>query len=164
MKSARGNVPTPTRWGLYTAGREFRVAEETLASKLNEASEHPGEDGCYTTAQITKVLWDSLLAEKFKKLKAETAKVELENAILRGEYVAKAELQNRLGQIADGILQIIKASGLAKEAQDDLQWQIASIPVVVKDAAKGRGFLNGQSTEKKKRGRPRKNPAPETEG
>lgn len=157
LQAIRGNLPSAAfRWRLTAAGKEFSVTEPTLGTKVNQAAEHPGADGCYTTAQMTRVIYGDLWAERYNKLKAETAKSELETVILKGDFVHRLELQHVLGQIADGILQIVKSTGLSKEAQDDIRRQISSIPVVIKAAGKGQALASTNGAEEKRRGRPPK--------
>lgn len=63
LQAIRGNLPsTACRWTSTAAAKEFSITEPTLGTKLNQAKEYPGADGCYTTGQMTRVIYGDLWA------------------------------------------------------------------------------------------------------
>ena len=134
------------KWTLRRASAEFGVSVPTLVGKLNEAGDTADENKTFSTRSLVTALYGDVHRERLAKLKAEREQVELENAIMRGDYLSRVELENSFGQIANGIIPIIKASSLTQEQQVDLRRQISSIPVVI------RGVARAQSRVSRNRG------------
>jgi hypothetical protein len=126
----------PIKWSLRRASTEFGVSVPTLVGKLNEVGETADENKTFSTRSIVAALFGDIHRERLAKLKVEREQVELENAILRGEYLRRAELESMFGQISAAILQIIKASKLTRQEQDDLRRQLSSIAVRIEDTAR----------------------------
>ena len=138
MRVEQSNVPASgLRWSLSAASREFPHSDMTIASRLRDIGELPDSGGLWTTKQIFAALTGGdLPSERRKQIRAATAKTEVETSILKGDYVSRIELENVLGQVADGILQIVKASKLSLEEQNDLRRQLAGIPVLIRNVAR----------------------------
>ena len=168
MRVEHSNVQSPLRWSLLAASREFPHSDVTIASRLADLGEQPDADGLWTTQQLYGALIGGALpAERLKKLRAETAKTELETAILRGDYLNRRELENVFAQITDGVLQIIKTSKLTLEEQNDLRRQLSSIPVVIRHAARSqtrhsRNATNGNGSRPARARSKRKSPRGKT--
>jgi hypothetical protein len=88
----------PIKWTLRRASAEFGVSVPTLVGKLNEAGETADESKTFSTRGIVTALYGDVHRERFAKLKAEREQVELENAIMRGDFVARVELENVFAQ------------------------------------------------------------------
>jgi len=157
MKGApppRGNVPkTSLRWSLDSAARELAMSPNTLQKVLNQASVTPGEDGCFSTAQLLSGVYGRMYEEKLKVQQQLARRYELANKITEGEFLNRVELEKSLGQLAAEMVFIIETSNLSREAQDDLRVTLASIPVEIAGVAKSqtkslRRSKNGKKPEK----------------
>jgi hypothetical protein len=92
-------------------------------------------------------------------LQAETAKTELETGILRGDFIARQELERVFGEVANAIKTIVRSSRLSRIEQDDFLRALSSIKVVVKNTASrqsqppahGRNGANEPEPKKRKR-------------
>lgn len=159
------NVPqAPLKWSIRRAAAEFKISIPTLIGKLNAVEEKPDADKTFATAQIVRALFGDLHALRLRKAGEEGDKVALANQITRGEFLSRRDLEAAFLQIALGVKEVVRGSGLSQEAQMDVMRQIASIPVAIRDRATARartrdhgenGNGNG-SSEKRKRGRPKK--------
>jgi phage terminase Nu1 subunit (DNA packaging protein) len=81
----------PIRWSLSHAGAEFSIDPKTLSKRLIGASIAPGNDGCYSTAQIAAVMFGDLGAARLRKMEAEAQSAELEAKRKAGEVVFRDE-------------------------------------------------------------------------
>ena len=121
----------------------------TLAARLRDAGEHP-EAGCWQTKQIVSVLFGNLHAQKLRKTTEEADSVALKNAILRGEFLNRLDLENIFERVAERIKEVIKRSALSAEDKDDLFRAISGIKVGIGDlAARGRRAKNGSGDHPK---------------
>jgi hypothetical protein len=77
-----------------------------------------------------------------------TRSYELDNQITESRVLDKAALMAGLSQISDAMVSIISTSGLSREAKEDLQRELAGIPIVLDDVATRQSKLprnqNGQ--------------------
>jgi hypothetical protein len=150
------------RFSLFKAAREFGTAETTLGNRLGEIGEVAGPDECFSTRQILKALYGEIYQERLRKIKEEADGFALRNAADRGELIGRRELEAAFLQVALGIKEVIRGSGLTQEAQADVLRQISTIPILIKDQATGRarardhGENGNGSSQGNKKGRPRK--------
>jgi hypothetical protein len=101
---SRSNVSEePLRWSVERAAREFGLSVGTLRKALNKNSARPGEDGCYSTQEITAALFGELHLEKIRTQRALARKLELENAITTASVLNRAELEKGFAQLADAL-------------------------------------------------------------
>src|SRR5215469_18151050 len=134
---ANSNVPSvPLRWSVARAGAEFDIAQQTLERKLRDAQVYPDAGGCYSTKQITEGIFGSLFRERLRRITEEADKVAIANQVARGELLNRAELTRAMAQVADAIVSVIRNSGLSRFDQEQIQKNLAGIPLVIKDVAR----------------------------
>jgi hypothetical protein len=139
----KSNLPqdVPLRWNLRKAAVELSTTVDTLKKSLNQVSESPDRDGLYATTQLVKARYGELYQEKLRVQRETADRIALENRITRAEVVDKAELMKGLSALADAMIHIISTSGLSREAQEDLQRELASIPIILETASQRRTRL-----------------------
>jgi hypothetical protein len=152
-RATKSNIGTePLRWNFDAMAREFNFSIPTLRAALAKNSAGPGEDGCFSTQQICDALYGALHLEKIRTQRATTERITLENQITRAEVLNRAELMKGFSAVADAMVSIITRSALSREEKEDLQRELAGIPIVVEGVAKRQSKLarngNGQKPEK----------------
>jgi hypothetical protein len=139
------------KWFCDRAAIEFSLASHTLRKALAKNSAAPDADGLYTTAQIVAAIYGSMHIEKLATQRELRRKLELENAITTATVLDRSALMKGFAQVADAMTFIISTSGLSREAQEDLQRQLATIPLVCDNVARSQTKLrlskNGQKPE-----------------
>jgi hypothetical protein len=136
-RQTKSNIGTePLRWNLDAMSREFNFSIPMLRGALAKNNAVAGEDGCFSTQQICDSLYGALHLEKLRTQRATTERIELENRITKGQVLDKVELMKGFAGIADAMVSIISTSGLSREAQEDLQRELASIPLTINDVAR----------------------------
>jgi hypothetical protein len=172
-KRGIGNVPdgVPLAWSIDKASREFGRTEYSIRKLLKDAQERPDAENCFTTGQLTKVLYGSLHEQRLKKIAEEVVRLEFENAVDRSEYLNRDDLESGLAQLIGAIVSIIRNSNLDREAQNDVLNQLSGMRYVLTDVASRQNRLRsqgGNGAEPEKRpGRKKKRssaPAPEPAG
>jgi uncharacterized iron-regulated protein len=156
---ADSNIPnTPLRWSVAAAGREFDLAQSTLERKLRDAQVFPDAGGAYTTKGIAQAIYGSLFAERLRRITEEADKVALANQVTRGELLNRRELESMMAGVAEAIVSVIGNSGLSRQDQAQIQKNLSSIPVIIRDVARRQDKRPqaGATGEAKKRGRPKK--------
>jgi len=134
---ADSNIPnTPSRWSVAAAGREFDFAQATLERKIRDAGETPDAGGAYTTKAIARAIYGSLFAERLRRVTEEADRVALANAVSRGELLPRGEPARTFAEVVDAIVCVIRNSGLSRFDQEQIQKNLASIPLIIEDAAR----------------------------
>jgi hypothetical protein len=129
------SIPSPLKWDLKAAGREFGLTVDTLRRKLNAAKQTPAADGTWTTAQIVAALYGDIHGQRLRKTAAEATNWELKNSVLTGESLPRALLTSALTEIFIVIRQLIEGSSMTTPEKRDLLNTIATWPVAVKNVA-----------------------------
>jgi hypothetical protein len=149
----RGNIPRkPLRWSIDAAAPEFMMSVNTLRKLLNQASVAPGEDGCYSTAQLLSAIYGRMHEEKLRTQEQLTKKYELANRTAEGNLLDRAALMQGFSQLADALSNVVMADqNLTRESKEDFLRNLASWPVIVDNVAarqsKLRRSKNGQTPE-----------------
>jgi hypothetical protein len=109
---SRSNVPqnVALRWNIEKAAVEFGMTSVMLSRALAQVSTVPGEDGCYSTAQICEALYGVMHQEKIAPQKKLTKRYRLDNEITEGNVLNRAELAKGFAAIADAISSRIMAA------------------------------------------------------
>jgi len=127
------------------------MSAATMVKLLNQASVVPGEDGCYSTAQLLSGIYGRMHEERLKTQQQLTRKYELANKVTEASLLDRGALMAGFAQVADAMVSIITTSGLTREEKENLQKELASIPIVVDGVAKRQSKLrrngNGQKAE-----------------
>jgi hypothetical protein len=152
--TTKSNLPQnePLKWNLRKAAVEFGTTVDTLTKSLNQTSQRPDADGLYTTGQLVRARFGELYQEKLRVQRETADRIALENEITRGETLNRAELAKGFAAIADAMVSIITTSALSRTEQENLQRELASIPIVIDGVAKRQTRLrprtkNGQKPE-----------------
>jgi hypothetical protein len=139
----RSNVPqnVALRWNIEKAGVEFGWTPVMLARALAQISAIPGEDGCYSTAQIAESLYGSMHQEKLATQKEIRKRYTLENAITEAGVLNRAELAKGFAAIADAMVSRIMAAQVPRSVKEDLLKELASIPLILEEVGHGQSRL-----------------------
>jgi hypothetical protein len=148
----RGNVTRkPLRWSIDAAAPEFMMSVNTLRKLLNQASVAPGEDGCYSTAQLLSAIYGRMHEEKLRTQEQLTKKYELANRTAEGNLLDRASLMAGFSQLADALVNVVMMDrNLTRESKEDFLRNFASWPVIVDNVAARKSKLrrsNGQTPE-----------------
>jgi hypothetical protein len=131
------NIPlVPLRWSVARASAEFDIAQATLERKLRDAQVFPDNGGAYSTKAIKAAVFGSLHNERLRRIKEEADKVAMANQVARGELLERRSLEQGFAEIAAAIVGIIGKSGLSREDQVQIQKNLSSIPVIIKDVVR----------------------------
>jgi hypothetical protein len=138
-----GNLPTaPLRWPIDRAVEEFgQCTASTLRKLLGRNGAQPAADGTFSTQAIASAIYGGLHEEKLLTQRELTKKLKLENAIVESTYLNRVNLEKALAQVADAIVSIIKRSALSRSDQEDLQRELASIPLGIESVARSQSKL-----------------------
>lgn len=75
------------RWSVGQAAYEFGLDHRTLTKRLTRSSIEPGDDGRYSTQQITSVVWGDRESEELRKITEDADHMALKNRKERGDLV-----------------------------------------------------------------------------
>jgi hypothetical protein len=128
------------------------MSPNTLQKVLNQASVTPGEDGCFSTAQLLSGVYGRMYEEKLKVQRQLARRYELANKITEGKLVDKDAILQGFASLAEAITCRIRDSKLDRLEQDNLLVELSSIPVIVRDASdkqtkRPRRSKNGETEE-----------------
>ena len=167
--SIPSNLPAEAlRWTLLRAAKEIGfISAPTLASRLRDSGEQPDAGDCWSTSQVLGAAYGGDLHSQRVREVAERADAwALKNAVMRGEYINRLELEQMFAGIAASIKTVIRSSTLTREEQDDvlrsmsgIKVRVAGIAAAQRRGINGDGRDNGDGSKqpaRRKRGRPRK--------
>jgi hypothetical protein len=136
MAVRKGNVHSPLRWSLAASCAEFGVHEDTVLQRLTRAGEKSGLDGCWSTAQITGVVFGDLNSQRIRETSARADHWRLRVRALQSELLNRADLELALASVFTSIRQIIDTSSeMSRRVKSDVLGAISQVPIVVKDVA-----------------------------
>ncbi len=120
------------RWNLQMASREFGVNRETMERRRRKDDVQPGEDGCFTTAQIVKLCFeDNQAAANLKLTVAREEQIKLEMECTRKERLARMDVDEVNLEVHSNVAGILKAQ-LGKmfdeQALADCLAELRSVP------------------------------------
>jgi hypothetical protein len=140
---SRSNVPqnVALRWNVEKAAVEFGMTPVMLARALAAISAIPGEDGCYSTAQLIEAAFGSMHQEKLATQKEIRKRYTLENAITTAGVLNRAELAKALAAIADAMVSRVMAANVPRSVKEDLLKELSTIPVTLQEVADGQTRL-----------------------
>jgi hypothetical protein len=140
----------PLKWTIEAAGREFKLAQNTVRKILNQGGAEPDAGGCYTTEQICACLFGDLRAERLRKERELVRKYQFENEITTCNYLDRSALSAAFSGIANAMVSIVMTSALDREAKENLLKELAGIPIAIEGVAARQSKLrskNGQEPE-----------------
>jgi hypothetical protein len=148
----RSNVPQtePLRWNLKKAAIEFRISKDTLRKNLNQVSATPGEDGCYSTEQITGAVFGDLYNARLRVENERYERLRLENEFRRGEQLDKHELTRCFDEISDAISsRVMSIHELSREVKQDILRELSRSATIILEVSdrQTKHRTNGPSEE-----------------
>lgn len=115
----------PIQWTIMAAQKEFGANRETITTRLSQEGEKPDEDGCYTTGQIVKALFNDMRAEKIGLTRAQRLEKEIKNRTTLGELIDVRDVVEWVGRFTYAARQRIILSPIPDAEKnkilDDLQ-------------------------------------------
>jgi hypothetical protein len=127
------------------------MSPNTLQKVLNQASVTPGEDGCYSTAQLLSGVYGRMFEEKLKVQQQLARRYELSNRTAEASLLDRDALMAGFSALADSLVSAVKTSNLDRQSQDTFLKNLASWPVILTDVAARQTKLprskNGQAEE-----------------
>jgi hypothetical protein len=148
----RGNVSLkPLKWTAESVGREFKLAATSATKILNQGGAEPAADGTYSTEQVVACLFGDLRAERLRKERELVRKYSLENQITEASLLDRAALMKGFSAVADAMVSIISTSGLTRDEKENLQRELAGVPIICENVARAQTRLrrskSGQTPE-----------------
>jgi hypothetical protein len=126
----KGKQREAIRWNMEAAAREFRVHRKTLSTRLTKEGTIAGEDGCFSTDQITKALYGDIEKQKIR-IATETAdRIALGNDETRRGLVNKADLMSKFQAVFAEIRQRILNSPLENDRKDSILKSLSELQSV----------------------------------
>jgi hypothetical protein len=129
------SIPSPCRWDVKAAAREFGWTVDTLRRKLNAAKQVPAQDGTWATAQIISALYGDIHGQRLRKTAAEARYWELKGAVLAGESLPRALLTPALTEIFVIVKQLVIGSSMTTSEKTDLLNAVSTWPIAVATVA-----------------------------
>ena len=117
----------PIRWTLELAGVEFSRDHRALSKRIRREGLEPGEDGCFSTAQICSAVFGDQFSEDLRKTREEADAIEIKNKRSRNELLDAERVYLYGEALFIVIRQRILASKLTREEQDDLLRELQSV-------------------------------------
>ncbi len=108
------------RWTLRDAECEFPVSKETLSKRLLKLGEQPGEDECFSTAQICAAVFGDLTGEKTRLAKEQADKFALDNAERRKTLIRVDDAVEIAQRFCHNIRQLFLRTSLPDEEKNAL--------------------------------------------
>jgi hypothetical protein len=141
----------PLKWTVEAAGREFKLAQNTVRKILHQGDAKPDATGCYSTEQICACLYGDLRAERLRKERELVRKYRLENEATEGNLLDRAALTASFAELADAMKQAVMHSGMPREACENFLHNLATWPLRLETVARRQSKLsrkrNGQKPE-----------------
>jgi hypothetical protein len=123
----RGNVANaPLRWDIKAAMAEFKLGRRELERRLAAVGELPGEDGCFSTVQLTNAIAGEAESVQTAKLLLEKELLDVKNLTLTGALVERSEVCRALEDIFTAVVATIENGGLPKDQSNALCDQITA--------------------------------------
>lgn len=122
-----GKKVKTARWTLATAAFEFGIDRAALAKRLRALGIEPGADGCYSTLQVCSARFGNLEMERTRKAREDADAAERENKIANRELCYLHNVIKLVEDVAIGIRQLILASKVSKQDQDDLLAELKAL-------------------------------------
>jgi len=103
------------------AASEFGINPRTLSARLRQAGIQPGEDRCFSTAQICAAVFGNMDGEKLRLVREQADKVEIENRVSRKQLIDVTELAPILAKFITAARQrIISNMKLDRDEKDKI--------------------------------------------
>lgn len=115
------------RWSLNRGSSEFGCARETLRKALVQSQQNPGDDGCFSTAQICAALFGDLKAERTGLTRAQRESWELENKEKAGLLINVDMAISMVHHFTFAIRQKILLSSLSDQEKNNLLLELQRI-------------------------------------
>lgn len=118
------------RWTLNGAAREFGVHREQLERRRLGLGIEPGEDDCFVSQDIARMMFGDKEAETIGKIAAERSKLERENRAAEGELVAVERVAVLGERFVAAVRQVILNSSLSETEKGEALSEIVQLKEV----------------------------------
>jgi hypothetical protein len=125
MAKKHSNVAPGLRWSAETAGLEFGFHQATVRSRLLAEGIIPGEDGLFSTQQITATMYGNLHRQRLRRTTADALGKELANRALQGQYTKTLEIERSLEKCFMVIRQELLASSMTEHEKHSVLSHLA---------------------------------------
>lgn len=109
------------------AAGEFGINPRTLTARIKQSGLVPGDDGKYSTKDISIAVFGDLERERIRLTSAEADAQEMKNRTLAGELVNVEEFRKDYAEVYVEMVRIIRGSGLSETEQDTLLKALSKI-------------------------------------
>lgn len=127
------------------AGVEFGRDHRALSKRIRREGLEPGEDGCFSTAQICAAVFGDQYSEDLRKTREEADKLEIHNKRSRRELIDAESVYRHFEAWFIIIRQRILASKMTRDEQDDLLRELKGITY---EQIKGARIGDGERKDK----------------
>jgi phage terminase Nu1 subunit (DNA packaging protein) len=131
--SYKTNVPTDgLRWSVDAIAKELNRPRTTIyrAFKKVEA----GEDGCFSTLQVTETIFGDFVAEKTRLSRHQANVAEMEDRKMKSELIERNALYEALAPLFTAIAQIVRSSDLSEKDKKEILSNTAEYPLLAGEA------------------------------
>ena len=125
----------PLRWTLGQAASEFSLDRRTMAERVKTSGAVPGEDGKFSTRQITAAVYGDLAGEKLRKMRAEADLAEMEVREKQKTSIPVEIYYPEIERCFGAIASVIRSSGLPERERNEIFAELRDVGV--KMQAKG---------------------------
>ena len=119
------------RWTLGVAATEFGLDRRTMAERVRTSGAVAGEDGKFSTKQITAAVYGDLAGEKLRKMRAEADLAEMEVREKQKTSIPHEVFFPELDRLHGAIASVIRRSPLPPRDRDEILTELRGLPVTL---------------------------------
>ena len=119
----------PIRWTIEHAASEFGIDRKTLASRIKTGSITLGEDGKFSTRQITQAIFTDGEAARASLAISQKENFDLRNKKLAGELVDPKQCQQLWDAVIIALRQKIADAAIPELTKIEILKDLQSIPI-----------------------------------
>jgi hypothetical protein len=121
------------RWTLHAASMDFDLDDKTLSKNIRTSGVSPGEDGCFSTADICKAVFGDLRGDLIRAQTRDadaSAKIrEVKLACLQHENIPAASVERVLAGVMIELRQKIQYAPLPDPLKQEILRDLQTIPI-----------------------------------
>ncbi len=118
---------TAFRWRLRDAEAEMGVSAQTLAKRMIQLAENPGEDGKYSTKQICAAVFGDKEFEQTRRAKEQADRIAIDNAERRRQLIPVEDVLIIARRFGFAIRQKFLASSMDEEEKRVVLLEVARL-------------------------------------